>query len=795
MNQFEDKKYVVKEDDIDVSSFLNHLRTKYYYFIISVFICVAAAVTYVKLTLPVFQAKASILIQDPKSTNKSIESMLTGEFLGTTNNLATEIGIINSNTVLEKTIDELQLKVSYFKTSSFPHKPVYKKAPFMVEFKEFHPEFYNVPFYLSIINRQQFSITLQMDGKLVTNYNYENNGTFGQWLSSPYFSIKLLYTDSLTFDPLDVDYKFIIHSTNKLVNDMMSRLSVEPLDKEANIATMKFKDNLPVRAKDVLNTIGKVYIDLDVEDKAREASLTLQFVDEQMSNVSQNLGNIEGNMQEFKEKNQTVNLSEEAKVYLNKLNTLDVERVKSDIELKGLNNLLSYIKNNIDMTQMAPTALGIPDPILIELLQKYQELQTKKKSLSYGVSENTPSLKILDSQIEEVKASLIENVNSIRQKFTIQNDLLRGQISSAESNIKQVPQKERELISIQRQFDVNQNIYVYLLQKKAETSIAKATVLSDNKVLDQAALVSDEPIEPNNKIILLAALVLAIIIPTILILIQSMLSTSIINKEDLSRLTDLPVLGMVNKLKSTDNLIVNHSPKSRTAEAFRSIRTNLQFYSSSGSTNRNILITSSISGEGKSFTSINLSTIYAMQGYRVCLMGLDLRKPKLYEDFNLTNEIGISNYLIGNATLDDIIQKTSIDRLHLISSGPIPPNPGELISKKEMDTLMSELQSRYDYVIIDTPPIGIVSDALVLMKYSHVNIYIVRSGITHKQSIKDLHHMAKENIVQNMGIILNGVDLRTAYGYGSYRYSANGAGYYDEDEIKPGLLKRIFTKA
>jgi capsular exopolysaccharide synthesis family protein len=438
---------------------------------------------------------------------------------------------------------------------------------------------------------------------------------------------------------------------------------------------------------------------------------------------------------------------------------------------------------------MAPSTMGLPDPLLVELISKFQELQAKRKSLSYGVKSATPAVKIIDQQIADTRASLIENIKSIRQNVLSANQTLASQLGDYEGKIKQVPEIERDLLAIQRKFEVNQNIYIYLLQKKAETSIAKAAAISDNKVLDESSL-AEEPVEPNKKAILLLAFFASIFLPLILLFLRKYFKTTVSNREEISRLTEIPVLGVVGHVNKTDNLIVQHRPKSRIAEAFRSIRTNLQFFGSR-SGNKIILITSSVGGEGKSFVTINLASVFAMQNYKVVIVGVDLRKPKLYQDFNLGNENGVSSYLIGRTDLQSVIRPTGIPNLDLISSGPIPPNPSELISKKEMGQMFEELSRYYDYILVDTPPLGIVSDAFQLMNFSHINVYVVRENYSRKDYITTLNSMFEEGKFKNLCILLNDSSFRNSYGYsyGSPNGYGNGNGYYD-DEYLNGQARR-----
>lgn len=785
-------------DEIDLSFVLKELKKHWRYFPVTLVILGLLAFLYIKFSLPTFEATASVLIQDnSKAPAKSIEDMLSGDLFGNQSSVSTEIGILESKTVLQGCIDELGLQISYFNTSSLPQQPLYKNEPFTVTFDTLHNSFYNIPFEVKIVDPQHYVLSVEADDHFVSDYSFSKQFSFGEQVSTPYFRITLNRNKKIEDANLASDYEFVINSSVFQISNMQGILKVEPLDKDATIASLRYTDNIAQRANDILNAIMKVYIDLDIKDKAEVASLTLKFVDQQLDTISQQLGSIEQSLQKFKEKNRTVDLSTESKEILEKINSVETDRVKSDIELKSLDNLLGYVQQNKDLTQMAPSSLGVPDPLLIELIQNFQQLQAKRKSLSYGIKNNAPSLRIIDQQIADTRTSLIENIKEIQKNIQVTNQTLNKQIHGFEGYIQKVPNTERELIAIQRKVEVNQNIYVYLLQKKAETAIAKATVVSDNKILDQSSIDNfGFPVAPNKKLILAVVALLALIIPSLIIFIKSVSKSTVSNREEITKLTNIPVLGVVGHVRKSDNLVVTHKPKSAIAEAFRSLRTNLQFF---GTTDRKkiILITSSVGSEGKSFVSLNLASVLAMQNNKVVIVGFDLRKPKLFQDFNFSNDIGASSYLIGKANLDQIIQKTPIANLDLISAGPIPPNPAELISKEETKKMFEELSQRYDYVLVDTPPIGIVSDAFVLMNFSHINVYIIRENYSKHEYIKSLNDLYEEGKLNNTCIILNDSDFRKAYGYGyghNYGYLNGGSGYYDNGPDTRPFYKRIFSK-
>ena len=774
------KKRYQQEDEFQIQNLFREILQKWHYYFIAGVLFAGIAILYIKFTLPVYQASSSILIDDEGSSPANLTDILSSDLFGTNLNLPTEIGILRSRTVIQETIKRLNLEVQYWSTSSYPAQPLYPRSPIKVEIDTFIREYKDLAYSVTILDSNNFDLEVEYDGDKLPAYTLHQKFSFGQQIKTDYFSFNLKKGE-LIQPVIGGTYEFKVRSANKLIAEILENLTAEPLDKEANIVRMTYLDVIPVRALDILNEIGKVYIDLDIQDKAEVASLTLKFVEEQLTSTGSMLSNNEQEMQAFKEKHKTVDLSEESKAVLQKLNILDIDRVKNNIEITSLQNLYNYISKNEDLTNLAPSSLGIPDPLLVELITNFQMLQSKRKSVSFGVKSDAPAVKVLDEQIQENRASLLENVRSIQKRLTVTRDALNVQLAEYEGSIKQVPEMERQLLGIKRNFEVNQNIYTYLLQKKAETSIAKATAVSDNKILDSSAL-ADEPVEPSKKIIAGIILLLTLIIPTAYISAKNLFRNTVLSKDDIAMYTDVPVIGVVGHSDETLNLVVNKRPKSAIAEAFRTIRTNLQYYGQKESC-KTILITSSVGGEGKSFATLNLAGIIAMQQQKVVIIGLDLRKPKLYQDFGWKNDVGASNYLAGTKSLEEVIRKTDNPFLDIIISGPTPPNPAELLSKPLMTDMLAELKTRYDFIIIDTPPIGVVADAFILIPQTDVNLYLVRRGYSRLEFLKTLEELYAEGKIPNASIVLNDADFSHTYGYGHhYGYLDGNAGYYDEME-------------
>lgn len=768
----------VGDDEIDVGLLIKSLTSKWHYFLISGLLCIVAAFIYIHYSLPVYQAKGSVLIKDNKSASKDITDFIAGGFLGDQTSVATEMGILSSQSVIKQAIKQLNLQNFIEDAGVFPNVPLYKRSPVEIVADSISPLALDIPFTISISDANGFIVSF--DG--INDFNYNKSHLFGEKINTLYFSFTVNKATTTSFiNKLRVTFK----SNAKLVEEIQVNLKVNTIDRDASIIALTYNDNDAQRALDIINTICEKYIEMDVNDKTAIASLTLKFVEEQLTSTKNTLTGIETKLQAFKEQNKTVNLSEESKNILARLSDIDADKIKSDIQVKSLDNLYNYVNQNKDLSQLAPGTLGIPDPLLVQLIQSYQELQSKRKNLEAGTKGETPALTIIDKQIASTKKSLLENISSLKSNSQVTANSLSSKMSEYESKIKSVPEIERELLNIQRDFEVNQNIYVFLLQKKAESSIAKATAVSDNKVLDEASL-ETEPVAPDKKLILVVALLFAVIIPSIIILLQKLFKQTINGRDDITNHTQLPLLGAIGHMKKADNLVVTHSPKSIIAEAFRSIRTNLKFFGIANN-KKIILVTSSVGGEGKSFVTLNLASVFALQNHKVAVVGLDLRKPRLYQDLEVSNDLGVSSYLSGQATLDQIVHKTSVSNLFLVPAGPVPPNPSELISKKELTELVKSLSEKFDYVFIDTAPLGIVSDALILMNLSDINIFILREDYSKREYIHAINDLVSESKINNLCVLLNDSSFNKSYGYG-YGYSMNGYGYYEEEQNKKGIF-------
>jgi capsular exopolysaccharide synthesis family protein len=433
-------------------------------------------------------------------------------------------------------------------------------------------------------------------------------------------------------------------------------------------------------------------------------------------------------------------------------------------------------------------------------------LAEERNKYQYSFKEGAPVFDDIDRQINAVKAVLLENITSTKSLKNRELNEINRELSEYESEIRRLPKEQQQLLSIQRRFDLSSQAYNLFLSKRSEAGLVKAANVSDVQVIDPAKDIGGGQIGPNNQLNYVMATVFGFFIPFVFVFLIVFFDNKVHTTQDIIRLSPIPLLGVIGKGKIGENLIVLQKPKSAVAESFRAIRASLQFmYKKRGlEGSKTVLITSTIGGEGKTFCSINIASVFALSEKRTVLLGLDLRKPKIFDDFKINNNVGVVNYLINEASVNDIVQKTSVPHLDVITSGPIPPNPSELLISDRMDELMDELSQQYDYIVLDSPPLALVADSLELVKYADATIYVVRQNFTKKGMLSIINEKYKTGEVKHISFVLNYFQQKGRYGYGYDNSYGYGYGYgfglgnyhygYLEDDKKPPLYKRLFKK-
>lgn len=548
----------------------------------------------------------------------------------------------------------------------------------------------------------------------------------------------------------------------------------------------------------------EVYIRTGLEEKNQTAINTINFIDGQLSVVVDSLNQAESKMQTFKTRSKMMEVSEEGQFLFTKVTDLEKNRAAMEVELRYYEYLQNYLDSKNDFsTVIAPTFIGISEGPLALSLSELVELYKQRKTLMLTATPSNPAITVIDGKIQSSIDALRENIS---EAVKITNNNLKEldyRMQAIEADMVQLPSTERKLLNIQRNYKLNDQIYNFLLQKRADADIARASAVADNKILDIARYENSSMITPKVSRNRMIGLLLGLLLPVSILFLIEFFNPIIADPNDIKKQTQTPLVGTIGHNTRDSEIPVAANPQSAIAESFRGLRTNLQYFLREKD-HKVISITSTISGEGKTFTSINLAAIFAQAGRKTLLVSLDLRKPKIHRVFNMENRVGLSNYLIDKAEYKDIVTSTNIKNLFVTLAGPIPPNPAELIGTQRMEDFIRQAREDFDIIILDTPPLAIVTDAMLLARFAHANLFVVRASYSSMDVLKLVEELNEKDEIKHLGIVLNDIKFHAffagknytyKYGY-SYGYGyRSGQGYYEEDEDqKPGKWwRRIFS--
>ena len=814
-----------EEQSIDIKALIYIFLSRWYLFLISVIIAVGLGWLYNHFKTPQYQVAGTVLIKDQKS-RLDPTSIMTGVYYGNYQNLDNELAILKSYTLCERVVKKMQLEVTYFDNTGFKAVELYKSAPFYIEFDKEIPQ--AVDLVYNIVFNNDETVSLKAESDHFTQFDYANeqlvvqrkeeeikiSGDFpiDDWIDTGYNRFRIV-KDPL-FNP-DKDYgrkmSFFFSDYLTLVNRM--NFSASPISKQASIVSISMVGPNRRKMVEFINTLMTEYVNRGLETKNKVSENTIEFIDQQLELTEKSLDRAEIELQDFRASHDLTNLNAQSQQVINTLQKLEQDHATMLVNMQYYKRLQSYMIANIDNPEnlAAPSAMGINDPLLNKLVQDLVNLNQTRATQLMTMTEQHPTIVKIDEQIVTTKRTLLENINNLVENAQYNLNDIERRIRKIEYEAKNLPEKERLLVGYQRKFTLSQETYNYLMQRRAEAQIIKASNTADNEIIDPASVQRALRVAPRNMKNYLIALIIGLLIPAIILFLKDFFNVKVQSKKDIENVTNFPIIGQIGQVSGNNPLVVIDNPKSPIAEAFRSIRTNIDFITQ-GKEKSTILVTGDMQSVGKTFNSINIASIYALYGKKTLLLGFDLRKPKLFQEFGLSNSIGLSSYLSNKNTLDEVIQSSGkIDSLDIITSGPIPPNPAELIASKRTDELFQEIRERYDYIVIDTPPLGLVTDAFLLMKHSDANIYIVRQGTTDKNIfesiIKDI-----ESRGLKVNIVVNGIHQEGGYGYGKYnygygygygygyaygygygrhgRYGEENEGYYSDDESSKGKKKK-----
>ena len=785
------------EEKIDLKIFIDRYLIFWKQILFSIVIFLLIGFLYNRYSTKIYKSSTTILIKEESNANLGSDDVFEGlDLFGGQKNIKNEIGILESFSLTNKTLRDLNFRVSYYHSGSFKSEDIYKKTPFVVYTDEYQPQIIDKKFFVKLISQNEFILNAKFNNIKLFDINsetfisnkefdveYEGTHKFGEKISTEFFNFTISKNDlSLFNDENWTNYFFTISSYNNLTDNFLKNINVLETQKDASILKISLEGSNAEKINDFLNKFTELYLASGLDEKNQITSNTIQFINEQLTSISDSLSDVENRLENFKEINPKIELSQKEYGAFYQVEKLEQEKAILELNNKYYISLEEYLEKNNNLDNIvAPSTIGISDPLLNNHILELSKLYSQLNVVSVNSKKEHPLIISLKKQIQSTKEKLLINIDNIinSSELTLKDINLR--IEEIDDLIRNLPQNERVLLSIQRKFNLNENIYNYLLEKRAEASITKASNISDHKVIDMPRLESNMPIKPNTTFIYIFSILIGILFPTVAISLYYLFNTKILDKKDIDQILSIPIIGKIMHNESGYNLVNIQSPKSGIAESFRSIRTNIQ-YLASNKEQKVICITSSIGGEGKTFVAMNLASIFSITKGKTILIGADMRKPKIFNDFNLENNNGLSSYLINKNNLDEVIQKTEYKNLDIILSGPIPPNPSELLGLEKMKDLIENLKKTYQHIIIDTPPIGLVTDGLILTKYSDINIYVVRQNFTTKDMLHNFNETLLKNNLANMNLIINDISLdKSSKGYGYGYGDSYGYGYYSED--------------
>jgi capsular exopolysaccharide synthesis family protein len=719
--------------------------------------------------------------------------------------------ILKSRSHNELVVDKLQFYIDYLVQGKYNLVDSYGAVPFYLEIDKSKGQIANTLISIKFLNENEYEIKIPFENNSVSLITYSENKytttavqpaefvkkyKVGEQVSLPFLNWKLQINDNPGFYKGN-EYFVRFNDFDGTVSRYRS-LDVSSDDKGGSLLTLSLQGTNKARMVEYLNSTVRMLIKIQLDGKNQFANNTIKFIDSTLVAMESQLKETGNELKTFRKDKNIYEIEDGGLKVSNKIMDFDVEKDQISRKIAYYNSLKTYLNNSVDYSRLpAPSVAGIEDPNIAINVSKLIGLSTQRSEMAYAVKSDK-IFKDFDNQMRAVKDVLLENIASAKSSLLYDLSLINAKIGQAESTVKKLPEEQQELLKIKRKYDLNDNIYTEFLQKRNEAEIVKASNLSDIHFIDPAKDIGGNLIGPKTSVNYVLALFLGILIPLIFVFIIFFINNSIQNPDDISKLTQIPLIGVIGFNKDSVNLAVFEKPKSALSESFRTIRSSLQFLYKkqrvSGA--KTLMITSSVSGEGKTFCSINIATVFALSEKKTVIIGLDLRKPRLADEFNLTSNIGVVNYLIKQKCLDEITHSTQIPNLDVILSGPIPPNPSELILSEAMKELIDELKQKYDYIILDTPPVGLVSDSLELAQYADVTLYIVRQNYTKKDMITLLNNRIKRGELSNASIVLNGYENKAKYGSGygyGYGYGAYSNGYHEEEQ-KVNLLKSVFNK-
>ncbi len=776
------------EEEVNIQEFLFRYLIHWPWFVVSVLFCVVCAFAYLKVTTPVYNVSATVLIKDEDKGGgatmaSELEKMGLGGMMNTKSNVDNEVEVLKSKSLALEVVEQLNLYVSYRNEDSWLSKEMYRTSPVLVSLTPQEADQLPKPMKvkLNLLAPGKMDVEIEVGEKKYQKHLDKLPAVFPTDEGTVAF---LANSDTLVSKWGEVQHiTATIGKPMAIAKGYSATLSIAPTSKTTSVVSISLKNSSTQRGKDFINKLIEVYNINTNNDKNEVAQKTAEFIDERIAIISKELGSTEQDLETFKRTAGITDLSSEAKIALEGNAEYEKRRVENQTQISLVKDLQRYLQGN--EYEVLPSNVGLKDAALAAAIAKYNEMLMERNRLLRTSTENNPTIINLTSSIHAMRANVVASMDATLKGLQITKADLQREAKRFSQRISDAPTQERQFVSIARQQEIKAGLYLMLLKKREENAITLAATANNAKIID-AAIPDEAPVAPKKMMILLMAMILGAGIPVGVIYMISLTQVTIEGRADVEKLTSLPVIGdipVADGLKGS-SIAVFENQNNLMSETFRGIRTNLQFLLEEGQ--KVIMVTSTVSGEGKSFVSANTAISLALLGKKVVIVGLDIRKPGLNKVFNLsTKEQGITQFLTDpKRNIMDLIQKSDVNpNLFILFGGAVPPNPTELLARKGLETAIEQLKEHFDYVVLDTAPIGMVTDTRLIARTADVTMYVCRADYTRKSEFSLVNELSETNKLPRVSIAINGLDLKKKkygyyYGYGKYgKYYGYGKRY------------------
>lgn len=753
------------EDTTTITQAIGEYLSYWPLFLFSVILFSGLAFVYNRYKVPLYEATATIIIKDEKKGNEVSKQMEDLDIIATKKISENEIEVLQSRSIMSNVVRKLNLYAPLKQEGKVKALSAYSTSPVIIEFEQ--PDKLNSP--ENNPEKIYYYYDTATSSVLLKSKNIRTK--INEWTNTPYGRLRFLPNPRYSPATSNKPFYFEIWAVKDVVGGILSNLKVTG-SKQSSIIQLTYKDPVPEKAEDILNSLIYYYNEAAVYEKNTMVRNTLASLEERLKVVKTDLDSIEKKVQQYKTGNSAVELNTQGNLFLQSVQSSDTKSAEVRVQMSVLDQIENYVKNNQNGNAILPSSVGVNDPSLTQMVSNLTQAQLEREKLRKTVAENHPMMQALNEQINKLKPAITDNIRNQRKNLELSLGSLNATTGKYSSMLNYIPEKEKQLLEISRDQQIKTAIYSFLLQKREESELSYASIISDSRVVNQAQA-SSSPAGPPKMVIYAIALLLGLTLPILFINLRDMFNNNILYRKEIEKYTHIPVITELTMDNSKKALVLETGKRTFTAEQFRKIRIALLYLGIEPNHKKKVLLTSSIPGEGKSFISSNLALSLASTGKKVVLVDLDLHNSSLGRVFDMEEEKGVSDYLANPIRKEEIIRETRFENLHFINAGTLMDNPTELLTNGRIDQLISELERDYDLVIMDTAPIVFVTDAFLLTNLADATLFVVRHNHTPKMALKRLDEKLAINPLNNPAIIFNGIKTRgfvkNNYGYG-YEY-------------------------